>query len=156
MTREDLTAVEVAILKRGGFSLETEEVDADDPLVQTETEYAALLKTSLSTADAARRLGVDPSRIRRCLTSHPPTLYGIHVGRSWYILEFQFDGDRLLHGLDEVVSRLDPEFHPVAVFRWFITPNGDLSTEELGILSPRDWLRSGLPVEAVAEIASNL
>ena len=156
--REDLTAAEAAILERGGFSLEPEELDADDPLVQTVAEYAALLKSSLSTAEAARRLGVDPSRIRQRLTADPPTLYGIRIGSSWYIPELQFDCDGLLRGLGDVVSRLDPELHPVAVFRWFTTPNPDLSNEALGgrSLSPRDWLRLGLPVEAVAEMASNL
>jgi len=156
--REDLTAAEAAILERGGFSLEPAELDADDPLVQTVAEYAALLKSSLSTAETARRLGVDPSRIRQRLTADPPTLYGIRIGPNWYIPEFQFDGDGLLRGLGEVVSRLDPELHPVAVFRWFTTPSADLSAEALGgrSLSPRDWLRLGLPVEAVAEMASNL
>jgi hypothetical protein len=121
-------------------------------------EYAALLKSSLSTAETARRLGVDPSRIRQRLTADPPTLYGIRIGPNWYVPEFQFDGDGLLRGLGEVVSRLDPELHPVAVFRWFTTPSADLSAEALGgrSLSPRDWLRLGLPVEAVAEMASNL
>lgn len=156
--KEDLTAAEAEVLERGGFSLEPEELDADDPLVQTVAEYAALLKSSLSTAEAARRLNVDPSRVRQRLTINPPTLYGIRIGSNWYIPEFQFEGDGLLRGLGEVVSRLDPELHPVAVFRWFTTPNADLSAEALGerSLSPRDWLRLGLPVEAVAEMASNL
>jgi hypothetical protein len=156
--REDLTAAEAAILERGGFSLDPEELDGEDPLVQTVAEYAALLKSSLSTVEVARKLGVDPSRIRQRLTTDPPTLYGIRIGTSWYIPEFQFDGAGLVRGLGEVVSHLDPELHPVAVFRWFTTPNADLSSEALGgrSLSPRDWLRTGLPVEPVAEMASNL
>ena len=54
----DLTTTEAAILELGGFSRDSEELDVDDPLVQTRAEYAALLKSSLSTAEAARRLRV--------------------------------------------------------------------------------------------------
>ncbi len=156
--REDLTAAEADTLERGGFSLEPQEQDSEDPLAQTVAEYAALLKSSFSTVDVARKLGVDPSRIRQRLTSSPPTLYGIRIGTTWYIPEFQFDGEELVRGLGEVVARLDPELHPVAVFRWFTDPSADLSAEALEerSLSPRDWLRMGLPVEPVAELASSL
>jgi len=156
--REDLTAREAEILERGGFSLEPDALDEDDPLVQTVAEYAALLKSSLSTVEAARKLGVDPSRIRQRLTTTPPTLYGIRIGTSWFIPELQFDGGELVRGFGEVVSCLDPALHPVAVFRWFTTPNADLAPEALGgrNLSPRDWLRMGLPVEPISEMASNL
>jgi hypothetical protein len=156
--REDLTAAEAETLERGGFSLDPQELDSEDPLAQTVAMYAALLKSSFSTVEAAQKLGVDPSRIRQRLTSFPPTLYGIRIGTSWYIPEFQFDGERLVRGVGEIVSRLDSELHPVAVFRWFTSPNADLSTDSLEgrSLSPRDWLRMGLPVEPVAEMASNL
>ena len=57
-----------------------------------------------------------------------------------------------------LVTRLDPELHPASVLRWFTTPNPDLVAENLGgrTLSPREWLRSGLPVQAVAERAAYL
>jgi hypothetical protein len=156
-SRADLTRAEAAALEQGGFVL-TDEAGVEDPLAQTVAEYAALLKSSLSTAEAAKRLGVDPSRIRQRLTSEPPTLYGVRIGASWYIPEFQFDGDRLVQGIGEVVSHLGPEIHPVAVFRWFTTPNPDLSMDEPHgrSLSPRDWLRLGLPVPPVVELATNL
>lgn len=157
-SRADLTAAEAEALERGGFSLEADEPGAEDPLAQTVAEFAALLKSSLSTTDAATRLGVDPSRIRQRLTAETPSLYGIRIGNGWFIPEFQFDGDRLIHGIGEVVARLDSELHPVAVFRWFTTPSPDLSADELRgrNLSPRDWLRLGLPVQPVVELAAAL
>ncbi|HEX9943904.1 MAG TPA: hypothetical protein VGG03_17970 [Thermoanaerobaculia bacterium] len=157
-SRLDLTEAEAEALEQGGFVLDAEDSGTQDPLAQTVAEYAALLKSSLSTADAAKRLGVDSSRIRQRLTSEPPSLYGIRIGNGWYVPEFQFDGDRLIGGIGEVVARLDPELHPMSVFRWFTTSNPDLSTDELRgrNLSPRDWLRLGLPVQPVAELASNL
>jgi uncharacterized protein YifE (UPF0438 family) len=157
--RADLTAAEAEALRRGGFNLEPLDLGADDPLVQTAAEFAALLKESLPTAAAAERLGVDPSRIRQRLTSQPPTLYGIRLESGWVVPELQFDGSKLIPGIAEVVARLDPELHPMSVFRWFTTPNPDLALEgEEGsrTLSPRDWLRLGLPVQAVADLAADL
>lgn len=156
-SRADLTKSEAEALEQGGFVLEPES-SGTDPLAQTVAEYAAILKSSLSTAEAAKRLGVDSSRIRQRLTSDPPTLYGIRIGATWYIPEFQFDGDKPIRGIGEVITQLHPELHPVAVFRWFTSPNPDLSTDEPrgGNLSPRDWLRLGLPVQPVVDLASNL
>lgn len=157
-SRADLTAAEVEALEQGGFNLEPIEPGSEDPLAQTVAEYVALLKSSLTTTGAADRLGVDPSRIRQRLTSQPPSLYGIRVGNGWSIPEFQFDGDRLIQGIGEVVARLDPQLHPVSVFRWFTTPSPELSADEMRgrNLSPREWLRMGLPVRPVVELAASL
>lgn len=158
--RPDLTVSEIEALQRGGFVLEPTELGADDPLVQTAAEFAALLKESLPTTAAAERLGVDPSRIRQRLTSEPPSLYGIRLDSGWVIPEFQLDRDKPIPGISDVVARLDPELHPVSVFRWFTSPNTDLVVEREGedsrSLSPRDWLRLGLPVQPVAELAASL
>jgi hypothetical protein len=155
--REDLSAAEAEELERGGFDLTPVDLGPDDPLARTAAEYAALLKSSLSTTEAARRLGVDPSRIRQRLTSQPPTLYGVRLESGWVIPEFQFDGDRLVPGIAEVVPHLNPELHPVAVFRWFTVPSPDLAAEEEGrTLSPREWLRLGLLPATVAELARDL
>lgn len=156
-SRADLTEAEAEALEQGGFVLDGRS-GGKDPLAQTVAEYAALLKSSLSTTEAAKRLGVDPSRIRQRLTSEPPTLYGIRIGSSWYVPEFQFEDGELVRGIGEVVSHLDPELHPVAVLRWFTSPNPDLPMDEPNArnLSPRDWLRLGLPVPPVVELASNL
>lgn len=157
-SRAELTTAEAEALELGGFNLEPLDAGSEDPLARTVAEFAALLKSSLTTTEAATRLGVDPSRIRQRLTSEPPSLYGIRVANGWYIPEFQFDGDRLIQGTGEVVARLDRELHPVSVFRWFTAPNPDLAADEVRgkNLSPRDWLRLGLPVQPVAELAANL
>ncbi len=163
--RSALTAQEVEALERGGLDLSPAEPGSDDPLARSVTRYTALLDDSLSTAAAAERLGVDPSRIRQRLNAGPPTLYGIRLSdNGWRIPRFQLEGNRLLPGLGAVVSRLDPELHPLAVFRWFTTPNVDLLVEETSAppelmgrrLSPRDWLLHGLPPAKVAELAGHL
>lgn len=155
----DLTAAEVAALERGGFELEPARADtAEDPLAQTVVDYAALLETGLSTAEAAELLGVDPSRVRQMLTADPPRLYGIRTASGWCLPSFQFDGERPLAGAGEVLGRIDPELHPVSVFRWFTSPHSDLVDERLSPrpLSPREWLQLGLPVETAAELAAGL
>lgn len=161
--RHELTAAEVAALEEGGFDLSPEPnlLDpTDDPLARTAAELAALLETSLSTSQAARRLGVDSSRIRQRLTAQPPTLYGIRRGAGWVVPEVQFDGDRLLPGIGEVVAQLDPDLHPATVVRWFTTPQTDLvadeSDDDSPAMSPRDWLRLGFPPRVVAELAAEL
>jgi hypothetical protein len=153
-----LTGVEIEALKKGGFVVEPPALGKDDPLVKTAAELAALLQESLSMATAAKRLGVDPSRILQRLTSQPATLYGIRLESGWVVPEFQFEGSRLIPGVAEVVARLDPELHPISVFRWFTLPSPDLvADEETGrTLSPRDWLRLGLPVQEVVDMAANL
>ncbi len=158
--RPDLTAAEAAVLKAGGFVLEPADLGTKNPLTRTVAELAALLQESLPTSDAAARLGVDPSRIRQRLTSDPPSLYGIRLESGWVVPTFQLEDNKTLPGIGDVVACLDPELHPVTVFRWFHLPNADLvlkrKGEEPQALSPRDWLRLGLPIDTVAELAGHL
>lgn len=156
----DLTAAEAEALAHGGFELEPGRgtAAADDPLARSVAEYAALLETGLSTAEAAARLGVDPSRVRQMLTADPPRLYGIRTAGGWSLPSFQFDGDRLIPGTGDVLGRVDPDLHPIAVYRWFTSPSPDLVDERFSPepLSPRDWLLLGLDPEPVAELAAGL
>lgn len=156
--RRDLSAEEVRTLELGGFDLEPIELGADDPLARAAALYSGLLTTSFDTTEAARVLGVDPSRIRHRLTSRPPSLYGIRIASGWRLPRFQFDGDQILPGIGDVVAGLDPELHPASVYSWFVMPNPDLVAELLSEtpLSPREWLRHGFPSFAVAELAKQI
>jgi hypothetical protein len=153
---KEMTAEEIAALKRGGFSLEPIEREGlDDPIARTAAKYTSLVATALTVAQAAALLGVNPSRIRQQLLDH--TIYGIKVAHSWRLPLFQFDDDRLLPGVGEVFSRLDWSVHPVGVYNWFVNPDPDLQADEDQVpLSPRDWLRSGRSPALVAKLASAL
>ena len=148
----ELTKAEADVLHSGGAILE--EQPGPDPMANAATEYAALLSTSLSTADAAKRLKVNVSRIRQMLGNR--TLYGVLVDGRWKIPEFQFKDAGLIPNIGKVNAVLDPELHPVAVYRWYSLPEADLETKTGQILSPLVWLKRGFPVEPVVQAATDL
>jgi hypothetical protein len=148
----ELTAGEAEVLRRGGFTLEPRFAPEDDPLARSIAEYAALIKTSSTVAEAARRLGVEPSRIRQRLGER--SLYGFRPEAEWLLPAFQFDEGRTVPGIAEALRRLDPELHPVRVEAFFLTPSRDLDEERP--VSPRDWLRAGRDPGAVARLAAEL
>ena len=151
--RTDLTVQEVDALERGGFDLTPRALNTDDPLARTAAEYAALLDTGLTASEAARRLEVDPSRIRQRLTCSPPTLYGIRLPSGWRIPAFQFQENSLYPGFEDVVAALPPDIHPLSFYRWFVSPDPDLvvGLTEDEPLCPRDWLRLGQSPRVLAE-----
>ena len=152
----ELTDPEALVLREGGFDLSQGAVDRSDPVAEGVADYAALLKTALSTREAADRLGVNPSRVRQRLGEG--TLYGIRFGSEWRLPLFQFADGGLLPGFEEVIARVDrEEVHPVALYRWFTSPSSELYADDLEIeLSPRQWLAGGRPGAPVARIASQL
>lgn len=166
--RSELPAEEARLLEEGGFDLAALHSSDDDPLALTVAEMAALLETSLTTTEAAGRLGVDASRIRQRLTSEPSTLYGVRLDDGWRLPLFQFAspgegeiraGDGLLPGWAQVAAAVPEGLHPVALQRWLVTPNAELTPRGLeleGPVSPKDWLRLGQGPEAVADLVRQL
>ncbi len=151
----DLPAEETAALRRGGFAMTPAKAESANSLARSAADHAALLESGLSAGEAAEMLGLDPSRIRQLLAAR--RIYGLQVKGAWRIPAFQFDGSRLLPGLEEVLPRLPEGLHPVAVYRWFTTPNPDLAPGDLDReLSPREWLLAGYSPKAVAELATDL
>ncbi|MCP5117275.1 MAG: DNA-binding protein, partial [bacterium] len=129
--------------------------EEESPLARTTARYAALLGTSLTTAEAAIRLGVERSRIRQRLAKG--SLYGIRSPKGWRLPAFQFLEDGALPGVGEAVFSLRPYLHPLAVHNFFTLPNVDLYASDLDSdLSPREWLQAGYPPQAVAELAGHL
>jgi excisionase family DNA binding protein len=150
-----LTASEEASLVKGGVEPVSEEdlrvVDA-----QIASAYQQLRTASLSVEEAARRLGVNASRIRQRLAER--SLYGLKDGNTWLLPAFQFGSDGLVPGVGVVVRRLPLDIGALAVARWFSGPNPDLSTrdDDERPLTPLEWLLGGNPPEAAAELAAAL
>jgi hypothetical protein len=123
-----------------------------DPLIRTIADYMALLETSLTTAEAARYLKVDVSRIRQRLRER--SLYGIEYDGERRLPRFQFERKQVLPGLREVISALPEALNPLDVAEWFLSPNPDLELQkEDAPLSPREWLLRGESVETVVKLA---
>lgn len=115
------------------------------------------MASALTAAQAAKRLGVNASRIRQRLAGPRRTLYGIKRDGEWRLSRFQFVRKGLLPGIGDVVAALDPKLHPVVVWRWFTTPNPDLLREgQDEPLSPLDWLRAGGDPDEVSTLAEDL
>jgi len=154
--RKELKAEQVELLARGGFELDRLEFGLDDPIARTAFEYAVLRATALTTQQAAKRLGVNDSRVRQRLLER--VLYGIKAGDQWRLPVFQFARKGLVSGIQRVLPRLPKSLNPVAVYRWFHTPNPDLEEREAQgrALTPLQWLQSGNDPDVVAELAVDL
>jgi len=148
-----LSVGELDALKAVGLTTEPfEDGSARDPLTRSITDYMALLETSYSTAQAAKYLKVDASRVRQRLREH--SLFGIDYDGEKRLPRFQFERAKVIPGLREVLAALPEGLNALDVAEWFLSPNPDLEVEDdENPLSPRDWLLSGAPVDAVAALA---
>lgn len=148
-----LTKHEAAVLASGGADLSPREDGDPDPLAPAAARYGALLATSLSVPEVAARLGVDASRIRHRLAER--SLYGVRLRDGWRLPAFQFDGDSVVAGIDDVVRALPEDVHPVAVWSWLESAGPDLAIGGRPV-TPLRWLRSGGDPAAVAALAADL
>ena len=149
-----LTEAEDAALARGGV-----EPVSDDELrlvdAQAVAAYQQLRAESLTVDQAARRLGVNTSRVRQRLAAG--SLYGLKDGNAWLLPEFQFVANGLVPGIEVVLRKLPRDISPLAMARWLARPNPDLRTRnEERPLSPRQWLLEGNAPEPAAELAAAL
>ena len=144
--RAVLAPTELALLADAGVAdEELAPLDAGvaTPELRTAARHAALLASALTVQEAARRLGVDGSRVRQRLARR--TLYGVRVDGAWRLPLFQFtdDGAAVVPGFGELAPAL-ADLHPVAVAVWFTAPHVDLAVgEDDTRVSPRDWLLGG-------------
>ena len=80
-----MTEAEQEVLVEGGVRLNAE--PAGDPLAATTAQFAALVSTSLTTKEAAARLGMSKSRIRQMIARR--TLYSVLLDNRRRIPAFQ-------------------------------------------------------------------
>ncbi len=149
----ELTAAELKVLEESGVDVD-EHAELPDPMVEYATEFAAILKTSLSTTDVAKKLDVHAVRIRQMIGDG--TLYAVRVDGRWRVPEFQFQNEALVPNIGEVNAAIDRGLDAVSVLRWYTLPDAELETKDAGILSPLDWLKRGLKPRPVVLIARQL
>ena len=152
-SNSELTASEAALLRKAGADLD-DHLDRSDPLLEYATEFAAILATSLSVAEAAKRLGgVTAVRVRQLIADR--ALFAIRSGGRWKIPVFQFQDAGLVPNVGIVNAALSPTIDAVSALRWYRTPDPELTTPN-GALCPLDWLKLGMAPGTVAEIARDL
>ena len=149
----ELTTAELEVFKEAGVDVD-EHAELSDPMIEYATEFAAILKTSLSTTQAAKRLGVHAVRIRQMIGDG--TLYAVQVDGRWRIPEFQLQDEALVPNIGEVNAVIDRGLDAVSVLRWYTLSDAELETSDEEILSPLEWLKRGLKPEPVVLIASQL
>lgn len=152
----EFTPADRAVLTEGGFDLEVRRSDETNPALPAAERYAALLASAFTVPEAARRLGVDGSRVRQRLLARQ--LYGIRRSRGWLLPRFQFADSGMVPGVEHILPRLSPDLHPLVVATWFTTPHPDLARpgdpEETPV-SPRDWLLCGGNPSVVTDLADD-
>jgi hypothetical protein len=152
----DLSAAETEALRSVGAFKDDASVGVErDPLIKSQAQYMALLEDSLSAAEAAKLLRVDVSRVRQRLRER--SLFGIEYESSWRLPRFQFERRRVIPGLAQVLKSLPADLFPLDTVDWFVLPDPDLQLDsDAAPMSPREWLLSGRPVEAVVTLARDL
>ncbi len=153
-TDEPLTAAERAALQSVGV----DPTGPGDPAprLKVAAAHAVLRGTAVPLAQAAARLGVEPSRLRQRIAEG--SLLGVRLadGRSWGIPAFQLTPDAELPGLRQVMRAAAPGLSAVAIDAFFNTPNVDLVDDAGAPTSPVDWLRAGGDPEPVARLAADI
>ena len=148
-----LTESDVAELRRGGLAPTADHGAYERVRARTAAEMAALLSGALSTADAAGRMGVDPSRVRQLLAER--RLLAARDGGEWRILELQFTAHGLVPNIGAVVAALPEGLPPLAAAIWLRTPEVDLEVAGEAV-SPIEWLIAGGDPERVQPLAADL
>ncbi|MEA3302163.1 MAG: hypothetical protein U9Q75_02705 [Pseudomonadota bacterium] len=148
---------EIEVLQQGGFPLDEiaeERQSAADLVSQISAEYAVIASTAIDTSEAAKWLHVNPSRIRQRIGDH--SLLAIQgVENNWLLPRFQFDNDgREIPGMRRVLQGMEEGLHPITINGFLNAPQPDLYSDLLQKpLSPKEWLKSGHPVEPVIDLA---
>jgi hypothetical protein len=157
--REALTSAELVFLADAGIGpdeLAPLDAGVESPRLRTVAKHAALLASALTVQEAARRLGVDASRIRQRLAKR--SLYGVRVDGAWRLPLFQFSDDLALvvPGFGVIAPCL-AGLYPVDVATWFTRPHVDLVVgEDDRSISPRDWLLGGGDARELLPLAEEL
>lgn len=152
-----LSSAEEAVLREAGAYGVSEPLDQATiyrNLAITGRAYAALVKTSAVGREIARALGVTSGRISQRVTDK--TLYAIDTPRGVVFPRFQLDDAGIpLPGLERVIPLLPAGVNPVAVERFFTTPNEDLIVDGRAV-PPRNYLAAGYDPAEVIKILPDL
>ena len=153
-SRDELTPSELELLGRAGVDVEESPLRAD-PMIEYATEFAAILTSSLSPAQAGERLGgITAVRVRQMIRER--SLFALRLEARWRIPGFQLGDEGLVPDIGAVNAALPATLDPVSVLRWYTRPDPELEAPGGEILSPLEWLRSGMGAAPVVALARDL
>ena len=153
-SRDELTPSELELLGRAGVDVEESPLHAD-PMIEYATEFAAILTSSLSPVQAGERLGgITAVRVRQMIRER--SLFALRLEARWKIPGFQFGDEGLVPNIGAVNAALPATLDPVSVLRWYTRPDPELEAPGGEILSPLEWLRSGMGAAPVVALARDL
>ena len=147
-SRDELTTSELSLLEQAGVEVE-ESPRRADPMIAYAIEFAAILTTSLSPAQAGERLGgVTAVRARQMIRER--SLYALRLEGRWKIPVFQFGDEGLVPNIDAVNAALPATLDAVSVLRWYTCPDRSwrLPEERSSLPSTgcgREWSRRRSP-----------
>lgn len=146
------TAGQHKVLADVGLDLSAAGEQESDPRARTVAARAVLADSALSVSEAARRLGIDTSRVRHRLAQGKLTGW---KDRSWHLPSWQFTDDGVLPGLDAVLAAVPDDQPPLMVAAFMNTVQPDLLLAGEPV-TPRMWLLARGDVAPVAELATTL
>lgn len=121
--------------------------------VDATARHAKILETALSVALAARKLGVDPRRLRQRI--HERSLIAVKGSNGrWLVPGFQFTAANELPGLRSVASVIRPDAPVTAIISFFTSPQADLEGKDGEATTPIAWLAFGRDPETVRSLAT--
>jgi len=114
---------------------------------------AVLRDSAVTVADAAKAVGVDPSRIRHRLAAS--RLTGWKDRGGWRLPAWQFTNAGVLPGLEVVLEAVPDDQPPLVVAAFMSTPQPDLLLDGEPA-TPRQWLLATGDPDPVAKLVSML
>lgn len=142
-----------AAMTDAGLDLSPRTGEEADARARTVAAQTVLAESALTAGEAARTLGVDPSRVRHKLAAG--RLSGWKDQHGWRLPAWQFTGDGVLPGLAAVLASVPADQPPLVVASFMTTPQDDLVLDGRPA-TPRQWLLAGGPGEPVAALAATL
>lgn len=146
---------EAAVLDKAGLDISgAVRRGSADPAGQAQSEYMAILASSLTVQETAILLGLSCSRIRQMIRGR--SLAAIMENGQYRIPEFQFLGSKLVPHFGSVYRETATDVPLILFFRWFIQPSPDLrqpGARNDRAVCPKEWLVRGWNPEPIRRLA---
>lgn len=150
-----LSPHEAAVLDAAGLDIsDAVRQGSAHPAYETQSEYMAILASSLTVQETSALLGLSPSRIRQMIRGR--SLAAIMESRRYRVPKFQFVGSKMVPHFGSVYRAAPTDVPMILFFRWFIQPSPDLrqsGARKDRAVSPKEWLVRGLDPDPVRRLA---